>query len=287
MKISIIMQGKNDSYLENFLQRLTFSISKHISNIKTLGLENEVQIVLTDWCSEIKLIDVLDVDFNFIKYIYVKPEITAKYNGDAKYSYVHPLNVSARNSDGEFIIWGDSDGFLPLESFKNLYNLIIEMKKNNQYDTFYWGSRYHIQRSDYKDFKTINEIDDYLVLNNIFSHDKFNCYDFHGGAAISLLTKDMYIETTGMWEKLIYWGWQDIEFHRRLLKKYKFGGDLEDLNIKTYHLEHWVNTNYNNRLDSTIRINEPIESSDFGANGEDWGLSNEKLEIIYKNNLEK
>lgn len=283
MKISIIMQGKNDTYLENFLQRLTFSISKHIDNIKKLSLEDEVQIVLTDWGSEIKLIDVLNVDFSFIKYIYVSPEIAAKYNGDAKYSYVHPLNVSARNSDGEFIVWGDSDGFLPLESFKKLYDLINELIKQNRYDIFYWGSRYHIQRVDYKNFNSITDIDNFLKLNTkVLLHDQFNCNDFHGGAAISLITKEMYFETTGNWEKLIHWGWQDIEFHRRLLKKYKFGGDLEKLGVNIYHLEHWINTDYTNRLDSTIKINDSIESNDVKANGDNWGLLNEELEIIYK-----
>ena len=275
MLISIIMQGKNDNYLENFLQRLTFSISKHIDNIKTLGLENQVQIVLTDWGSEVKLIDVLDVDFNFIKYIYVKPEIAAKYNGDAKYSYVHPLNVSARNADGEFIIWGDSDGYLPLDSFKYLHELIVKMKLENIYK-FYWGSRYHIPRENYQNYKNTKEIDNFLKSNPELKHDKIDCQNFGGGAAILLLTKEMYFETTGMWEKLIYWGWQDIEFHKRLLQSYEFGGDLEDLNIKIYHLEHWEN-----RVQglSHLKWNEEVDSKNIKAN-ENWGLKNELLEII-------
>ena len=275
--ISIITQGKNDNYLGNFLQRLTFSISKHIDNIKTLGLEDEVQIVLTDWGSETKLIDVLDVDFNFIKYIYVKPEIAAKYNGDAKYSYVHPLNVSARNADGEFIIWGDSDGFLPVESFKILYDLI---KLNTH--KFYWGSRYHIPREDYQNCKNTKEIDDVLATNKFLIHDQINPQFFLGNAGILLLEKEMYFETTGMWEKLIYWGWQDIEFHRRLLQKYEFGGDLECLGVKTYHLEHWQDTYHRSDAAVPMKFNENIESGIFNVNGENWGLGNEKLEIIHK-----
>lgn len=273
------MQGKNDSYLDNFLQRLTFSISKHIDNIKKLGLENEVQIVLTDWGSEIKLKDVLNVDFDFIKYIYVKPEIAKKYNGDAKYSYVHPLNVSARNSDGEFILLGDSDSFLPLKSFKKIYELVLEMKKNNIYK-FYWGSRYQVPKSDYIELKSIEEIDDFLIRTNksIFDHGIIVENNFMGNSSIFLIRKEMWDITTGLWEKLIHWGWQDIEFHRRLLKKYEFGGDLEKLGIEVYHLSH----PYGENAPVHLKFNDFLVSERINANDENWGLAHEKLEIIYR-----
>ena len=284
--ISIIMQGKNDNYLENFIQRLTFCLSKHIDNIKTLGLEKEVQIVLTDWGSDVKLIDVLDVDFSLIKYIYVTPEMAKAYNGEAKYSYVHALNVSARHSDGEFILWGDSDGFLPLQSFKQIYLLIQEMKKLN-INKFFWGSRYHIDRKDYKDFKKIKEIDNYLdnlMMTQSFStlkHDQIDCSNFGGFGGLLLLTKSMYHDSTGMWEKLVHWGWQDVEFHRRLLNKYEFGGDLERIDANVYHLEHWENRGVD---PFPFLVNEHfIDAPLFNINGESWGLGNEKLEIVYRN----
>jgi predicted glycosyltransferase involved in capsule biosynthesis len=277
------MQCKNDNYLENFIQRFTLCISKHIDNIKKLGLEKEVQIVLTDWGSEVKIIDIIDIDFKLIKYIYVNPEIAQKYNKNVKYSYVHPLNVSARNSNGDYIIWGDSDGFLPTESFEKLYNL-IKNNFNNFNNSFYWGSRYHIDRKNYINCDNIYDIDKIISQPISFKHDKINRENFIGGGGIFVLTKDMYCSSGGMWEDLIYWGWQDIEFHRRLIKKYNFGNDLEDFGIKIYHLEHYECRIIDFSKSSIKQTNNQICSNNFNANGDNWGLSNENLEIILKIN---
>ena len=271
--ISIIMQCKNDNYLGNFMQRFEICIRKQIENIKELGITNDIQIVLTDWGSEIKLIDSMNIDFSLIKYIYVSPEIANKYNGDAKYSYVHPINVSARNSDGDIILWGDSDGFLPIESLKLIYELSKDNEKNSK---FYWGSRYHIDLNDYVN-SSISDIDSFIKNNSNLRHDKWTASG--GAAGIYLLRRDMFFESTGFSEKLIYWGWQDIDFHNRLASRYVCGGDMEDIGVKIYHLEHYEP----NKRNVTTRANHQINYP-FKANPDNWGLFDEKLEIIYKKN---
>jgi len=111
------MQCKDDEYLDNFIQRFDFVLLKHLDNIKKLQV-SDVQIVICDWGSETPLIEKLSYikdNLNIIKYIYVSPDIAEKYNPpDQNYSYVHPLNVAFRNSDGEYIIWGDSRWILAI-----------------------------------------------------------------------------------------------------------------------------------------------------------------------------
>jgi hypothetical protein len=92
------------------------------------------------------------------------------------------------------------------------------------------------------------------------------------------MNKKIYFEANGTWEKLIYWGWQDIEFHRRLLTKYEYGGDLHDYGIKCFHLEHFSDTT---QRYAPKKTNYEISSPNFNANDDVWGLSNEKIKIIY------
>lgn len=87
----------------------------------------------------------------------------------------------------------------------------------------------------------------------------------------------MLFESTGFYEKLVYWGWQDIELHRRLLRRYEFGGDLEDHGVYVYHLEHYSSSS-NRKVDR--KTNEWITKENFNINGDDWGLSKEKLNIL-------
>jgi hypothetical protein len=112
-------------------------------------------------------------------------------------------------------------------------------------------------------------------------HDQINCSNFAGFGGLLLLTKSMYQDSTGMWEKLVHWGWQDTEFHRRLMNKYEFGGDLERIGANVYHLEHWENRGVD---PFPFQVNEHfIEAPLFNINGQNWGLGNEKLEIVYRN----
>ena len=270
MLLSIIIPGKNDSFRS--LNALKFNIQQTIQNLKNLKID-DVEIILCDWGSEIKLIDSLITEKHpQFKCLYVSPEITKKYNGEAEYSIVHPLNAGFRKSSGKYVIFWDSDCFVPEYSFLKLYEFVKNMDANND-KKFYWGSRYHIPKSIHENANSTKDITEYILSNNNLSHDKIDNDNFRGCSISIIMNRELWESSTGWWEKLIYWGWQDIEFHYRLLQKYEYGGDLDHTEIKFYHFAH-------DTMHANKKINPYINSELFEANDKSWGLIEEKLELL-------
>ena len=280
MLLSILIQGKNDNYgADNHGNggvscRLKLSVNKLIDNLYKLN-KTDIEIVLCDWGSEDKISKTLvDIPHKQFKTVYVPQEIGKKYTGSANYSIPHAYNVSFKNSTGKYAVFWDSDCFMRYDDFKKLYEFVEGLNESND-NCFYWGSRYHVPRSEYLNTKDFKQIDKYLdVLQNRQSlrHDKINTQRFFGCAMSLLLNREMGEKSTCWWEQLPHWGWQDIELHRRLSSAYTCGGDLEDYGINFYHLDH--HDNHNPQFS-----NGHMCSSKLDANGEVWGLMNERLEI--------
>jgi predicted glycosyltransferase involved in capsule biosynthesis len=282
MLLSILVQGKNDNYgaddngVGGVSQRLKLSLNKLADNINKLN-KKDIEIVLCDWGSEQKIVtDLLTVKCPQLKCIYVSPEIGKKYSKQSDYSISHAYNVAFRHSSGEYRIFWDSDCYMRYQDMVNLYDFVSLIKESSIQDTFFWGSRYHIQRQVWNDCKDFKNIDDFLISADIskFKHDKINLDRFGGCAMALLIHKDMGHESTCWWEELPYWGWQDIELHYRLASRYRLGIDLEDQNISFFHLDH-----HDSKQEKFIN-NHYVISKYFNANDNKWGLLNESLEII-------
>jgi predicted glycosyltransferase involved in capsule biosynthesis len=278
MLLSILIPGKNDDYF-NATLKLSLNLKKIISNIKALGVD-DVEVVLCDWGSEVKITDYLNLqtDNNF-KCAYVAPEIATKYNRGGNYVIPQPINTAFKRSRGNYVIFWDSDCYVRYEDFINLYNFVKQIDSNNDM-SFYWGSRYHIPHELYCNANSYLDLDKNLSEINISSlpHDKINSSDFGGRAISILMNRQLWEDSTGWWEELVHWGWQDIEFHKRLCQKYSFSGDLEDRGINFFHLNHHsVNVL---ELLKTRKNSDPINANDFKANGDAWGLTNENV-LLY------
>lgn len=273
MLLSILIPGKNDNFRENTKQVLDFNINKTIDNINRIN-SNDIELVICDWGSKNKIIDniVTNKCLNF-KYIYVDPTICAKYNGDSNYSIVHPINTAFRQSSGQYVIFWDSDCYVTYDNFNNLYSFVKKMQEINDMK-FYWGSRYNIPIDEYLELQNYTKLDELLDIKKISSYTKDHLSQPFMGTSISILmNRVLWQESSGWWERLTYWGWQDIEFHRRLTKKYQYGGDLDNYHIKFIHLA--------SRPSHISKANPHIDSINFIANNESWGLINEKLEVSY------
>ena len=277
MLISILIPGKNDNFRYNGTQTLEFNLNQTLDNIESMNVD-DVELILCDWGSEQKIVDsIFKRRHKNFKCVYVNPEIAKKYNERGNYSIVHSINTAFRHSRGNYVCFWDSDCFVLLDSFIKLYNFVEEMKKNQDYN-FYWGSRFNIPYESYTYFETHRDLVEKIKNGIQVTHDKIGKGNQFMGTSISLLmNRDIWDDSSGWYEKLPYWGWQDIEFHRRLMTKYNFGGDLEDLGMHFFHLTQPIKNDgrKNNHL-SNPQINAPM----FKANPEDWGLNNEQLEII-------
>ena len=301
MLLSILIGGKNDNYAADsngrggVCKRLELTLNKMIDNLRRLG-KDDIEVIVCDWGSDSKISDSLVKERHpNIKFVYVSPDIAKKYNGRASYSIVHPYNVSFRHSKGEYVIFWDSDCFMPYEEIENLYNFAKGLSDRKE-KKFYQGSRFHIPRSGYVDALSYKDVDEFLktcvvdtkttlrptndadnfVNDHLLRHNKVNVDAFQGTAMATLLHRDIAEDSTCWWEELSYWGWQDVEFHIRLNRKYICGGDMEDFGIKFFHLYHYEPFE---GKEQPI-MNEYLMPQKFNANHKDWGLVNETLEII-------
>jgi predicted glycosyltransferase involved in capsule biosynthesis len=275
MLLSILIPGKNDNYRDNGTKTLELNLKQTLDNLKFLDVD-DVEVVLCDWGSEKKIIDsiITEKHRNF-KCAYVPPHIAKKYNKSANYSIVHPINTAFRKSTGKYVIFWDSDCFVTLENFKKLYFFVKQMDKSNDLN-FYWGSKYHVPYEIYTEMN-VDQLNYWINSKNLMMHDKISNNNFMGCGISILMNRSLWEESTGWYEELTYWGWQDIEFHNRLLTKYNFGGDLEDHGINFYHLNQKLNQSDHAKRNL---YNKQINANNFKANSDNWGLAEEQIEVI-------
>ena len=276
MLLSILIPGKNDNFRSNTSKVLELNLEQTLKNIELIG-NDDVEVVLCDWGSETKIVESLFTKkHNNFKCVYVSPEITKKYNNGSSYSIVHPLNTSFRYSQGKYVMFWDSDCFVTPDNFEKLYNFVRNMNETDDM-SFYWGSRSNVPYDTYIDMKSCDELTAYLSLNpKLWTELVEENGRFRGCGVSMLMDRSLWEESTGWYEKLTHWGWQDIEFHNRLLSRYNYGGDLLNHGISFHHMLHDMEN-----INNTPRLqNQQINSPKFDANDVNWGLKNEKLEII-------
>ena len=124
--LSIVTCGKNDDFAGNFVQRLEHNLNKIIDSINKLKI-SDIEIIVTDWGSdpESKLSMISNIEkSDYIKFLYVSPELCRKYAPESNISVPHAINSGFRRSSGKFIMYIDGDSYIPKDSFEKLYNLL-------------------------------------------------------------------------------------------------------------------------------------------------------------------
>ena len=282
--LSILCQGRDDNYMGNFTWRLAAVLNNHARNLVTLGLEDEVEVLVTDWGSSAPLYRTLNLSEDarrLTSFIRVEPEVAHIYDKDAGYSGTHPINSAARRGCGEYFLFSDSDVLIPLNSMARLISCLRcrELDGLSLDEYFFWASRYHIPNEFVRKSPSMLELDNYIAANaHAFFYEGINKEYFQGGGVCKLMTRRMWFESTGWDEKLIYWGWYDIDWTKRLCWKYRW--DLLELHgIKILHMEHYRDRFAPNSATKEIgrKVNTYLEPTVFAANTSDWGLADRDL----------
>jgi len=281
--LSILCQGRNDSYMGNFLWRLSTVLNNFARNLKILGMENQVEVIITDWGSQVPLWKSLQLSSDARKnsrFIVVPPELSKIYELDSIYPASYPANTAARRASGEYLLHSDADAFMPLDSLCRLL-YCLKVGRVNDYsldDSFFWASKYHIPNTLIEMNPSLDAIEEHISKNwQNYVREGVNKELFQGSGVCLLMKREMWFETRGWNEKLIYWGWNDIDWHTRLASKYRWE-DLELQGMKVFHLEHYKDRFGDYTKELQRKFNDPVPPTCIAPNPENWGLADHYLQ---------
>lgn len=283
--VTFVCQGRNDDYMGNFRWRLETALNSRIKYLSTLNALDDVEVIVADWGSDRPLYHDLELTQEAkqnIQFLVVPPDIATKHNKGSPFSTSHPLNAIVRRAKGKYIFFCDSDVIIPLDSLAKLIQSMRQgyIQEYNLDDSFFWASKYHVPNDLVKQSLPLELIEQHIETNwQSYQTEKVDTTNFVGCGVGLLMKREMWLASSGLHEELVHWGWNDIEWQKRLASRYRWQ-DLENFGMKMFHLEHYADRT-NNFIQQCGKIENPrIVSESFSPNPPDWGLYNEQLTLV-------
>ena len=286
--ISLILCSRNDSYMGNSRWRLETSINLALLNAKDANFLDKLEILVSDWGSEVPLSEVLNLVSEAkgrVKFVHVPPDIAKVEQKDSKFPEVIALNAAARRASGEYIGRIDNDTVVGDDFFRKFERL----HKNNPYDELNLADSFLFVERKSVPFR-ISRLSLPLPQINIFINffkkyfrvetaTEWGKEFWWSPVGIMMFHRDIWKATQGYDERLIYWGWMEGDLALRLEQKHKIVEFSKFVGYDFYHLEHYPSlTDYRNRNGPATprKKNEPVfENLNYTENNDEWGLGND------------
>ncbi len=282
--LSIATSARNDNYMGNFIYRLTTSINYLAFNLKKIGRLDDVEILVTDWGSDIPLSKVLPLSSDAAKicrFIYVPPVLAKEIKSDGVDTST-AANIAIRRGKGDFLILFPGDILVPGYSMMMLLGLLdgsicVPIKLNEMY---YFIGRYQIPYEIVQRELSVEEWDQYLLMNTSdLVHDRGISGVGVDGAAM-MLHRNIWHACRGFNEGMKKWGWNDSELMLRITQSYPWM-DLFNIGVSFFHMEH----RRTRSLPSRELCNPDFVNPMFTVNDENWGLGDCDLDVQFAENI--
>jgi hypothetical protein len=272
----------------NSCWRLQTALNYVAQQVHELARETDVEILVTDWGSDIPLREVLELSSDaarMVSFIQILPNMALDLQKDSPFSEVVALNAAARRADGEYIGRIDQDTLVGkrfLENFFELYEGKQKMDIPMQSALFFSNQRMVPYRFcvRYPSFWAVQQyikiFGRFLKIELIYG-GKF----YYHGVGIWLIHRDLWNICGGYDERMIYMNNMEINMIERLKINNRILVDLGALvNHDFYHMEHYHPLVF--RSSSTHRKVNPLtpflKPDSLHPNGPDWGLIQFPLE---------
>lgn len=290
--ISLILCSRNDSYMGNSRWRLETSINLALLNAKDANFLDKLEIIVTDWGSEVPLSEVLTLvpeAKGKVKFVYVPPDIAEVEQKDSKFPEVIALNAAARRASGEYIGRIDNDTVVGADFFSKFKQL----NENNPTDeldlanSFLFVERKSVPYRISRLSLTLPLISFFIkFFTNFFKVESAKDWGkefWWSPVGIMIFHRDVWKATQGYDQRLIYWGWMEGDLALRLGQKHQVVEFSKYVGYNFHHLEHYSNLiEYKDRNGpaTSRKKNEPkFEELNYCENNDDWGLHSTHIEL--------
>lgn len=280
--ISFILCSRNDSYMGNPIGRLELALNYLAENVRLLGREENVEVIVSDWGSEKPLKDVLNLNAaasRITRFLEVPISVVKEVQKDSPFAEVLALNAAVRHASGQYIGRIDQDTLVG-KRFLQMFFEWTDGKRKSAVDldrSFLFSCRREIPFGFATRNPSLGQVSQLIRLcgSMLKIESDYPHFFFGNPVGIMLLHRNIWEECGGYDERLIYWGWMEIDMAFRLQKKYPLVNLGPIVGCDFYHLEH-----YDPSLPrKTPRKRNPMirEGLSLFPNESTWGLVNYPL----------
>ncbi|MDD5633661.1 MAG: glycosyltransferase family A protein [Candidatus Omnitrophica bacterium] len=286
--LSFATAARNDQYMGNSNWRLETALNYIGSNLEKLNRLNNFEFIVTDWGSEIPLRKVLKLSpaaQKITRFISVEQNIALELNKSSRFNTVLPVNIAFRRSRGKYIAYTCSDILYSEDFLKALFE-IIDGKRSLDFDvdqTLFLTYRRDIPQTLTRHLPDIFMLD--WCIHNLKNFLPYGGQTvtrsfrvpIYKAAATLLMHRKLWYECGAFDERLIYWGWSEIDLMHRVASKYSYKY-FDAIGVPdVFHLDH-------KRLGINMypfKKNEEVLSEIFNPNPDSWGLK----DFIFEENV--
>jgi len=279
--LTLLFGARNDAYMGDFKFRFSTCLNFLAQNLKAIDRIKDVEVLVVDWNSDVPLHTVLPLSNDareLVRFIVVPPNIAGPAQKDSPLPIPIVQNVAIRRARGKFIGQTDSDILFSRPSLRALFDVIdgnvTEIPTQN---SLMVASRRHMPFQQILRKPSLAEVDAYLARNAaVFPKEDF-FPGFATPSALAMLHRDQWYACRGYDERLIYWGWMEIDLYLRLTQRMPWF-DLAGVGVNLIHIEHYTSDRTASK--NPRKMNPTPTSLHYEANGGEWGLANHDLAIF-------
>ncbi len=274
-KISLVIAARNDNYMGNSNWRLEITLNFVANQLRTVQQLQNAEIIVVDWGSSQPLHEVItltDVAKQIVRYIEVPINIHENVCNGSSFPTPIALNVGIRRAVGDFIALTSSDVLWTSDVLESLFN--ADTHKVHSSDalnrSLIFIPRKNVPWNFVSQTPGITELTHYLNTEGSRLEVEPLMPYYFGCAGALVMHRDIWIECQGNDEKLIFWGYNDIDLNLRIRLKYACIDYYQTHKMNVFHLEH-----YTSRTDTQSvpkRLN-PHVFNPLTVNNENWGLA--------------
>jgi hypothetical protein len=285
--LSLILCSRNDQYMGNSRWRLETTLNYVGKKVHELGREKEVEVLVADWGSEKPLHEVLQLSpaaARLVSFILIPPAIARDLQKDSPFPEVLALNAAARRAEGEYIGRIDQDTLVGSRFLK----FFFELYENKRQLTTPTHSALLFSNLTVVPYRFAVRCPSFMMVAKFIDWFgqllKLECRNpraafYSAGVGIWLLHRDLWDESGGYDEQMIYMNAMETNMVRRLLVRYKIVNLGKLVNYDFYHLEHYhPHTVRKSSTHRRVNPRFPFSQPDLlKPNDETWGLASYSL----------
>jgi glycosyltransferase involved in cell wall biosynthesis len=268
-KISLVIAARNDSYMGNFKWRLETTINYIAAQLQSIDWLQQVEIIIVDWGSASPLREVVQTSKaaeQIIRYIEVPIDVHEKVCLGSDFPLTIALNVGIRRAKGELIALTSGDVLWKSEVFQSLFSL----QKSVFEHSLFFIPRKNIPWDIVSQSPGIAEMTKYIDTEGTALEVEPLLPFYMGCAGALAMHRDRWFECHGNDERLVFWGYNDIDLNLRMRLKYACLDYYQTNKVSVFHLEHYPSRN--DKQSAPKKLN-PHVFNPLVVNDENWGLA--------------